>query len=423
MSIEIRMPRLVDSMTQGSVVAWRKREGEPVQAGEVIAEIEADKATVDLESPEDGILARIIVAAGAEKTAVGQVLAILAPAGQAVANPILESARVPPLLLDRENGAAVQSPANVPLAALKQASIAAASWAEINANPLAKSMAQQAGLDVLSVRGNGPGGRITRLDVMKALGFPSSVEHAKSPGAAGKAVEEPEPAEAPFKDLPHSRIRQVVAQRLSESKRSIPHFYIDVQCRTDALLKVRAEIQARRDGGLKLSINDFALRAVALALRSVPEANASWTEQAVRHHGCIDLAMAVATEAGLMAPVIRSANRKGLAELASEARDLSLRARAGRLRLEELQGGTFTLSNLGMYGVDSIHAIINPPQAAILGLGAAVERPIAQDGRVIVATVMTCTLSADHRVLDGAVGARFLSAFKNFIEHPLTMIL
>ncbi len=423
MSIEIRMPRLVDTMTQGSVVAWRKREGEPVQAGEVIAEIEADKATVDLESPGDGTLARIIVAAGAENVAVGQVLAILAPAGQAVADPMLQPAPGPPLPPDRDNGYAVRSPATVPLAASARASIAAASWAEIDISPLAESMARQAGLDISSVRGSGPEGRITRADVIKALGFQSGLEEARSPGAAGKPVEEPAPADVPFEDLPHTRIRQVIAQRLSESKRSIPHFYLEVQCRTDALLKVRTEIQARRDGELKLSINDFALRAAALALRSVPEANASWTERAVRRHGFIDLAMAVATNAGLMAPVIRHADHKGLAELASEARDLSRRAREGRLRPEELQGGTCTVSNLGMYGVDSIYAIINPPQVAILGLGAAVERPVAQDGHVIVSTVMTCTLSADHRVLDGAVGARFLSAFKNFMEQPLTMIL
>ena len=228
---------------------------------------------------------------------------------------------------------------------------------------------------------------------------------------------------APFEEIPHSRTRQVIAQRLGESKRTIPHFYLEVHCRIDALLRVRDEIQGRRDGGLKLSINDFVIRAAALALRAVPEVNACWTESATRRFSRIDLAVAIATEAGLVAPVIRDADHKGLADLSAEIRDLAQRARDGRLRPEEFQGGTFTVSNLGMYGVDAIFAIINPPQAGILGIGAAEPRPVAQDGSVVVGTVMTCTLSADHRVLDGAAGARFLSAFKGFVEQPLTMIL
>ena len=231
------------------------------------------------------------------------------------------------------------------------------------------------------------------------------------------------PASAPFEEVPHSRVRRVIAQRLGESKRTIPHFYLEVGCRIDALLRLREEIAASQGAGTKPSINDFALRAAALALRKVPEANVSWTEAATRRYRRIDLAVAVATEAGLVAPVIRDADRKGLAELAEEVRDLASRAREGRLRPEELDGGTFTVSNLGMFGVDAIYAIVNPPQAGILGLGAAQPRPVAEDGSVVVATVMTCTLSADHRVLDGATGARFLGEFKRLIERPLRMML
>jgi pyruvate dehydrogenase E2 component (dihydrolipoamide acetyltransferase) len=310
MSIEIRMPRLVDTMTEGAVVAWRKQEGESVQAGEVVAEVEVDKATVDLEAPEAGVLARIVVPAGSEKV-----------------QPIGTNEPQPPL------------------------------------------------------------------------------------------------AAAPYDDIPHSRIRQVIAQRLSESKRTIPHFYLEVNCRIDSLLQLRSQIQAQHGGGLKLSLNDLAIRAAALALRKVPEANTSWTDAATRRYRRIDLAVAVATDAGLVAPVLRDADRKGLAELAAEVRDLAERARQGRLRPEELQGGTFTLSNLGMYGIDSLYAIVNPPQAGILGVGKAEERPVAKAGSVVVATVMTCTLSADHRVLDGATAARFLSTFKGLIEQPLTMLV
>ncbi len=235
----------------------------------------------------------------------------------------------------------------------------------------------------------------------------------------------PEPpwAETPFDEIPHTPMRQVIARRLGESKRSIPHFYLAVNCQIDALLRLRSELQAQCEGGLKLSINDFVLRATALALRKVPEANASWTDEATRRFRRVDLAVAVATESGLITPIVRDADRKGLAELAAEVRDLAARAREGRLRPEEYQGGTFTVSNLGMYRIDESYAIVNPPQAGILGLGAAEPRPVVRDGSIVVATMMTCSLSADHRVLDGATGARFLSAFKALIERPVTMML
>jgi pyruvate dehydrogenase E2 component (dihydrolipoamide acetyltransferase) len=403
MPIEIRMPRLVDTMTQGAVVAWRKQEGQRVRAGEVIAEIEADKATVDLEAPGDGTLARIIVPVGAEKVEVGRVLAVLDEIGQMAPASIEQPSAAPPACSD---GYEVQ-PA--------QPAVAITS--------LARSMARQAGLEVFSLQGSGPEGRVVLADVIKALGPQPKSAGAPPPAAAVAPAQETSHVDAPYVEIPHSRVRQVVAGRLGESKRTIPHFYLETSCRVDALLQVRAEVAGRRDGGLKLSINDFAIRAAALALRSVPEANASWTDSAARRYRRIDLAFAVATESGLVAPVVRDADRKGLAELATEVGDLARRAREGRLRLDELQGGTFTVSNLGMYGVDAIYAIINPPQAGILGLGAAAPRPVAVDGSVVIATMMTCTLSADHRVLDGVTGARFLSAFKGFIEQPLTMIL
>jgi pyruvate dehydrogenase E2 component (dihydrolipoamide acetyltransferase) len=395
MTLEIRMPRVIDSMTHGAIAVWRKAEGEVVRAGEVLAEIEADKTTVDLESPGAGTLARILVPAGAEKVEVGAVLAVLEDRA-AIAPPA-------PAARGAANGPAPPPPPIVP--SREPAAVA---------SPLAQSMARQVGLDLASLAGTGSGGMVLEADVLRALGArPAPVASPPSSRPTGTDAEIVAP----------SRIRRVIAERLSESKRTIPHFYLEVQCCVDALLRLKEELPAAREGGPKLSINDFTLRATALALRAVPEANASWGDEAVRRFGRIDLAVAVATESGLVAPVVREANRKGVSELAIEVRGLAERARQGRLRPEELEGGTFTVSNLGMYGVDALYAIINPPQAGILGLGAAAPRPIARDGIVVVATMMTCTLSADHRVLDGATGARFLSAFKGYLEQPLTMLL
>jgi pyruvate dehydrogenase E2 component (dihydrolipoamide acetyltransferase) len=424
MAIEIRMPRLVDTMTQGAVVSWRKKQGELVQAGEAIAEIEADKATVDLESPGSGTLEQILVPAGTEHVEVGRLLALLDPAGQAASAHETPTIAAAPHSPDRGNGHPPVRPTVVPVpTASAVVADLVIGQSRADATPLAASMARQAGLDLAGIRGTGPGDRVTRADVMRVAGLelPSGVE--REPAPAIRPARVVSPSEFTFVDVPHSRVRHVIAERLGESKRTIPHFYLEVNCRVDGLLRVRAEVNARPDKELKLSINDFAVRAAALALRSVPEANASWTDAATRHHQRIDLAVAVATDAGLLAPVIRDADHKGLGELAAELRDLANRGRSGRLRPEELQGGTFTVSNLGMHGIDSMYAIINPPQAAILSIGAAAPRPIAHEGSVVIATMMTCTLSADHRVLDGATGARFLSVFKGYLEQPLTMIL
>ena len=432
MPTEIRMPRLTDTMTEGAVVAWRKREGDSVRAGEVLAEVEADKTTVDLEAPEDGALSRIVVSAGSEKVRVGEVLAILHRPGEAMAPAAKEPvAEVPPPLRQGNGLPAMSTDRETDSIEAKAKAEPAFPLAErpvtpvpdhVQASPLARSMAMQAGLDLSSLRGSGPRGRVVKADVFAALGSGPGRE-APSPRPVPAVGPEPFQAEIPYDEVPHSRMRQIIARRLGESKRTIPHFYLAVSCRIDALLQLRAELQPHCAGELKLSINDFALRAAALALRRVPEANASWTDAATRCFRRIDLAVAVATEAGLITPIIRDADRKGLAELAAEIHDLAARAREGRLRPEEYQGGTFTVSNLGMYGIDEFHAIIDPPQAGILGLGAAASRPVVRDGSVVVATMMTCTLSADHRVLDGAAGARFLSAFQALIERPVTMIL
>jgi pyruvate dehydrogenase E2 component (dihydrolipoamide acetyltransferase) len=416
------MPRLADSMTQGAVVAWRKRQGESVRAGEVIAEIEVDKATVDLEAPEAGTLARIVVPAGSGKIDVGQVLAVLeATEAQALAVGRQPAAAASTALERdlRRPAPAVQSDRNP---AWSTTVTVPAVSDDLSASPLARSMARQAGVDLTALHGGGPAGRIFQADVLKALGYRAGKEVARPSDPIGGSERGLTRSPRPYEDIPHSRIRQVMAQRLSDSKRTIPHFYLEVNCRIDALLQLRSELQAGQDDP-RLSLNDFAIRAAALALRKVPEANACWTDAATRQFQRIDLAFAVATDAGLVAPVVRDADRKGLTELAAEVRDLVGRARLGRLRPEEFEGGTFTLTNLGMYGIDALYAIINPPQAGILGLGAAEPRPVAVAGSVVVATMLTCTLSADHRVLDGATAARFLTAFKGLIEQPMMMSL
>lgn len=409
MPIEIRLPRLTDTMTAGAVVAWRKRPGDAVKAGEVIAEVEADKSTVDIEAPEDGTLGAIVAPAGSEPVAVGAVLALLHRSGDAA--PVADAAPAAP----RPANGHPEPPA--PRAAESPAPRAA----EPSATPLARGIAAQSGLDLAGCRGTGPQGRVMKADVLAALA-----------GAAGRGAPAPPPAPAvggrlndgaPYDEVPHSPARQVIARRLGESKRTVPHYYLAAHCRIDALLGLRAELTEGLDAGPAPTINDFVVRAAAVALRKVPEANVSWTDAATRRYRRVDLAVAVAADSGLVAPVVRDADRKGLLELAAELRDLAARARAGRLRPEEYQGGTFTVSNLGMYGVDEFYAIVNPPQAAILAVGAAGPRPVARAGAVEVGTVMTCTLSADHRVLDGALGARFLSAFRGLVERPVTMLV
>ncbi|MEX0814268.1 MAG: 2-oxo acid dehydrogenase subunit E2, partial [Dongiaceae bacterium] len=298
------------------------------------------------------------------------------------------------------------------------------------ASPLARRMAEQAGLDLAAVKGSGPHGRIVKADIDSARGRAAPVAAAARPTAA--------PAVAPaaglpaYTELPVSGIRKIVARRLVEAKRDAPHFYLTIDCEIDALLKIRQDLNARlaslalrRSGSddYKLSVNDFVIRAAALALKRVPAANASWAETVIRRYHAADISVAVAIPDGLITPIVRNADAKGLAVISNEMKDLADRARAGKLKPEEFQGGTFSVSNLGMYGIREFAAVINPPQGAILAVGAGEKRAVVKDGALAVATVMSCTLSVDHRVVDGVVGAEFLAAFKKLIEDPLTMLL
>lgn len=404
MPTQILMPALSPTMTEGTLARWIKSEGDSVEPGDIIAEVETDKATMEIEAVDEGVLGRILVAEGAEGVAINTPIAVLVGEGEDAA-----AAAAPP---PAGNGAPPPPPPSA--AAPAPPSPPAAPEGRIFASPLAKRMAAQAGIDLAALSGSGPRGRIVKRDIEAAL------------DARAAAPPQPEPAApappAGAVEIPNSGMRKTIAKRLAESKRTIPHFYLTVDCEIDALLKTRADLNARSDA-YRLSVNDFVVRAAALALRKVPEANAAWTDAATLRRTTVDIAVAVAVEGGLVTPVVRGADNKGLAEISAEMADFAARARAGKLLPEEYQGGGFSISNLGMYGVREFAAVINPPQAGILAVGAGEQRPAVRDGALAVATVMTCTLSGDHRVIDGAIGARFLAAFKGLVEDPLTMLL
>ncbi len=414
-------------MTEGKLAKWLKNEGDSVQSGEVLAEIETDKATMEVEAVDEGVLGKILVAEGAEGVAVNAPIALLLEEGEdssalEAAIPAQPAATAtPPEPASTTAPKPVDSP--VPAVAAPQP-VATASGGRVFASPLAKRMAAQAGLDLAGVAGSGPRGRIVKTDIEAAVaaGVGQSAAIAAQPVAAPAAVE---PCAA-YIEVPNSTMRKVIAQRLGGSKREIPHYYVTIDCNLDSLLELREKLNGRApsgDGGYKLSVNDFIVRAAALALRAYPEANSSWTDEAIRLYQTVDVCVAVAAPNGLITPVVRNADNKGLAAISNEVRELAGRAREGKLMPEEYQGGGFTISNLGMYGVREFAAIINPPQSCLLSVGAAEQRPIVKDGALAVATMMSCTLSADHRSVDGAKGAQFLGVFRKLIEDPLTMLL
>ncbi len=422
MPIEILMPALSPTMTEGTLAKWLKNEGDAVAAGDVIAEIETDKATMEVEAVDEGVLARILVPGGTEGVKVNQAIALL-----------LEEGEDKSALASFKGGGKPVVPASVAPAAIQAAPAAmsshapaeAAKGARVFASPLARRMAQQAAVDLARVKGSGPHGRIVKADVEAALGSGASAMRAPPPATAAPSG----PGARALADAlgmayalqPHSNMRRTIARRLSESKQTVPHFYLTVDCVIDELLAGRKRMNEQHD--LKISVNDFVIRAVAVALRKVPAANASWDEDGVLLYRHADISVAVATPNGLITPIIKEADSKGLSAISTEMKDLAVRARDGKLKPAEYQGGSFSISNLGMFGVKEFAAIVNPPQGCILAVGAGEQRPVVKNGAVAVATVMSCTLSVDHRVVDGAVGAEFLQAFKRLIEDPLSMLL
>lgn len=436
MPVKILMPALSPTMTEGTLAKWLVGEGDTVNSGDVIAEIETDKATMEVEAVEEGKLAKILVAEGTEGVAVNNVIALLLEEGED--DSALEDVDVTAAPVGNGGTPPAAAPAPVPAApapapqAPSPTSVvpAAASGARVIASPLARRMASQAGLDLAGVAGTGPNGRIVKADVEAALaGGGASVTTTAAPSTAPTVAQaapttaEKLPFEPDFELESLSTMRKTIARRLTESKQQIPHFYLTVDCEIDELLAMRKTLNDKADGAYKLSVNDMVIKAAAIALRRVPKANASWTDEGVKLYKSADISVAVAIEGGLITPVVRQADNKGLEAISSEMKSLSEKARDGKLGPEEYQGGTFSISNLGMYGIKEFSAVINPPQACILAVGAGAQRPVVKDGALAVATVMSCTLSVDHRAVDGAIGAEYLSAYKRLIEDPLSMLL
>ena len=435
MPINVLMPALSPTMTEGKLARWLKKEGDAVKSGQVLCEIETDKATMEVEAVDEGTLGKILVAAGTEGVKVNAPIAVILEEGESAASaaaPAPASAPAPAV-------AAAPAPAAAPSARPVAAPVADAG--RVFASPLARRMAEQAGLDISAIRGSGPNGRIVKADIDAARAGGQAARKPAAPAAAAApsaapASAAPAPAAVsaaslaaigPHKLVPLSSMRRVIARRLTESKQQVPHFYMTVDCVIDRLLAGRAALNAKSPekgpGAFKLSVNDFVIKAVAVALRQVPAANASYSDDGILMWDDVDVSVAVAIPGGLITPIIRKADAKGLAQISNEMKDLAARAKDGKLKPEEFQGGGFSISNLGMFGIKEFGAVINPPQGAILAVGAGEQRPVVKDGALAIATVMSCTLSVDHRVIDGAVGAEFLAAFKRIVEDPLAMLL
>ncbi|HQR88738.1 MAG: pyruvate dehydrogenase complex dihydrolipoamide acetyltransferase [Caulobacter sp. 12-67-6] len=424
MSIDILMPALSPTMEEGTLAKWHVKVGDTVKAGDVIAEIETDKATMEVEAVDEGVVEAILVDAGTENVKVNALIAKLVGEGESPA-PALKAAPAA-----EEPKAAPPAPAAAPQAA---AALVAQIGDRVLASPLARRLAQAAGLDLKTVKGTGPHGRVVKADV-EAAG-----KGGAAPAKAATSTSAPAAAAAPRQALsleqmgipagsydlvPLDGMRKTIARRLTDSFRDVPHFPLTIDLEIDGLLAARAKINSLlADQGVKVSVNDIIIKAVAVALKRVPEANASYTPEGIAMHKHADIAVAVAIDGGLITPIVRAAETKGLAQISAEVKDLAARAKAKKLKPEEFQGGTFSVSNLGMFGIKAFASIINEPQGAIMSVGAGEQRPVVKNGQLAVATVMTVTLTCDHRVVDGAIGAKFLAAFKPLIEEPLTLIV
>ncbi len=447
MPINITMPALSPTMEEGNLAKWLVKEGDTVKSGDVIAEIETDKATMEVEAVDEGVVAKLVVPAGTEGVKVNALIAVLAADGEDVAAaasgagaaPAPKAAEAPKAETKAE---AAPAPAAAPAAAAPAPATAptAATGNRTFSSPLARRLAKEAGIDLSAISGSGPHGRVVKSDVEAAVsGGGAKAAPVATPQAAASA-----PAAAPkgasddsvlklfepgsYELVPHDGMRKIIAKRLVESKQTVPHFYVTVDCELDALLALRAQLNdaaPRKDSApaYKLSVNDMVIKAMALALRDVPDANVSWTEANMVKHKHADVGVAVSIPGGLITPIIRKAEEKTLSAISNELRDLGKRAKDRKLKPEEFQGGTTSVSNMGMMGVKNFAAVINPPHATILAVGAGEQRVIVRKGEMVIATVMSVTLSTDHRCVDGALGAELLNAFKGYIENPMGMLV
>jgi pyruvate dehydrogenase E2 component (dihydrolipoamide acetyltransferase) len=428
MPTEILMPALSPTMEEGTLAKWLVKEGDTVKSGDILAEIETDKATMEFEAIDEGVIGKILVPAGTEGVKVNVAIAVLLEDGESAA---VIGTSAPP-------AASAAAPAAAPAAAAPAAAPApatpkAASGERIFASPLARRIATQKGLDLAAVAGSGPHGRIVKADVEGATAAPKAAAPAPVAAPAATPAIASGPATdmvirtyegRPFTEVKLDGMRKTIAARLTEAKQSVPHFYLRRDIELDALMAFRAQLNAGLEArGVKLSVNDFIIKACALALQQVPAANAAWAGDRVLQFEKSDVAVAVAIEGGLFTPVLKDAETKTLSALSTEMKDLAARARTRKLAPHEYQGGSFAISNLGMFGIDNFDAIINPPHAAILAVGAGVKKPVVKaDGSLGVATVMSVTLSVDHRVIDGALGANLLQAIKDNLENPISML-
>jgi len=449
MATNILMPALSPTMTEGTLTRWLKKEGEQIKAGDVIAEIETDKATMEVEAVDEGVLGKILVEDGTANVAVNAPIAVLVNEGEAVPSqapaapaPAAPKVAAPEPAAPAPKAVAPEQAAPEPKAVAPKPATAApvplanghaGSGERIFVSPLARRMAAQAGIELSGLKGSGPNGRIVRADIEAAQkgGAPASAPASVAPSAAppaGAPAGKAPAITAPHKVVPHSSMRKVIARRLTEAKSTIPHFYVSMDIEIDAMNKLLAELNGKAPkegpGAYLITINDMVIKATAATLRKVPTVNASWTDDGMVFYDDVDISVAVSIPDGLITPIIRKADQKGLATISREMKDLAGRARSGKLKPEEFQGGGFSISNMGMFGVSEFSAIINPPQAAILAVAAGRKRPVVnKDGELAVATVMTCTLSVDHRVVDGALGANWLRTFKQVVEDPLSLLL
>jgi pyruvate dehydrogenase E2 component (dihydrolipoamide acetyltransferase) len=399
----IKMPEIAANATSALIAQWAKAEGDTIGAGECLADIETDKAVIEYIADAAGVLGKILAPTGKD-IEVGTPIAILFEVGEQdvdIAALLAEAGNAPPQPVQPAPFAAAPDTA---------APAAGAPSERVFASPLARRLAQERGMPLAEITGSGPHGRIVRRDV-----------DAAAPQPAPQAAATPAPVDTGFVEVPHTGMRRTIARRLSDSKASIPHFYLSADCRMDKLLALRADINA--NAPRKISVNDFIVKAVAAALQAVPDMNAGWTDSALRKYARADISVAVSTDGGLITPVVRDAGAKTLSGISAEIADLAARARRGELAPDEYQGGSFTVSNLGMFGVREFSAIINPPQAAILAVGATLQQPVVVDGHLAVAQVMKVSLSVDHRAIDGALAAQWLAAFQRAIEHPLSALI
>ncbi len=454
MPIEVLMPALSPTMEEGTLAKWFVKEGDTIEAGDVIAEIETDKATMEVEAVDEGTLGKILVSEGTENVPVNNVIAVILEEGEDTAS--LDGASLtgggsspapastppsPDVEAPQPNGATAQVPSapkmekTPPLASAKTIS---SGGERLFASPLARRLAQQNNIALEAVQGSGPKGRIVKRDIEHALAGGGSAMPTPAEAKSAPPAQEPAPSplglpdaraffeQGSYEEVPHDSMRKTIARRLTAAKQGMPHFRLNIDCEIDGLLALRKELNAKSpegEGVFKISVNDFIIKALALALLRVPAANASWTDDAMLRHKHADIGVAVAIEGGLITPIVRKADTKGLSVIANEMVDLASRARDRKLKPDEFEGGSFAVSNLGMFGIDHFDAVINPPHAGILAIGAGAQQPVVKDGALAVATVMKVTLSCDHRVIDGALGAQLLAAFKGYIEDPATMLL